>query len=430
MKNLILLFLLISVSGCDKEALPEPAHFSITIEALDASCTEIWLKATVTKFPATVRLLRDGRGVSDCRILTSDSLLVDDGLLPNRTYTYQLQKLGIDSSVMVTSESVKVTTMDTTSNEWVFSMSTLGDRYSSLYDVAIINDTDIWAVGELYLKDSTGAFGKKYNAVHWDGRKWEYKRIKLLYKGNWIIPYLNAVFAFSTDDIWMSAGIPVHGDGRKWRQYHLFDMGILKRTDGSINKIWGSESSDLWFVGERGTIVHYVNGTWRRMESGTTLPIQGVFGSWNPQSEKNEVFCVAEDFGTPGGSKVLSLKNSGVHEVETYGLLSYGIWDIWFVPGKKYFVSGSGVWRSYSPGGNWMRNSSLPRLFTTSIDGQGLNDIVVCGAFGLLAHYNGMHWRTYFPFTSGSFTAVQIKNNFIVAVGGIGNQAVIVEGKR
>ena len=46
---------------------------------------------------------------------------------------------------------------DTTSHNYAWQTFILGDGNSSvLYDAAIINDTLIYAVGEIYLKDSTG----------------------------------------------------------------------------------------------------------------------------------------------------------------------------------------------------------------------------------------------------------------------------------
>ena len=79
----------------------------------------------------------------------------------------------------IQSEAVTVTTMDTTSHNFTWQTFTFGGQggSSTLFDVAIINENDIWAVGEMYVYDSTGA-PVLYNAVHWDGSKWELKRIK------------------------------------------------------------------------------------------------------------------------------------------------------------------------------------------------------------------------------------------------------------
>ena len=69
---------------------------------------------------------------------------------------------------------------DTTSHSFTWQTFEFGDdgaSPSSLKDVAIINDSDIWAVGSIYLNDSTGQPDyTAYNAVHWDGNKWELKR--------------------------------------------------------------------------------------------------------------------------------------------------------------------------------------------------------------------------------------------------------------
>ncbi len=95
MKKYVLVpFCLILGFSCKKEPPVEPpSEPTITLKAEDASCTEAWLKVTTTETHATVRLLRDNQRISDLRLLTSDSLLFDEGLFPNHTYTYQLQKL-------------------------------------------------------------------------------------------------------------------------------------------------------------------------------------------------------------------------------------------------------------------------------------------------------------------------------------------------
>jgi len=47
--------------------------------------------------------------------------------------------------------------MDTTSHNFTWQTWTFGEHSSSrLYDVAIINENNIWAVGEIYMKDSLG----------------------------------------------------------------------------------------------------------------------------------------------------------------------------------------------------------------------------------------------------------------------------------
>jgi len=72
---------------------------------------------------------------------------------------------------------------DTTSHNFKWQKFTFGQHSSSaLYDVAIIDENNIWAVGEIYTNDTLGNPDPyAYNALHWDGIKWEVKKITVLY---------------------------------------------------------------------------------------------------------------------------------------------------------------------------------------------------------------------------------------------------------
>jgi hypothetical protein len=269
-----------------------------------------------------------------------------------------------------------------------------------------------------------------YNAVHWDGDEWNLKRITVLHNGNLITPPLYGIFAFSEKEIWLSAGVPIKGDGISWKQYHLFDMGILSQSDGHLTKIWGTSPSDIYFVGALGTIAYYNGSQWRKIESGTSLPILDVYGERDLKSGKYEILCVAEDYSTGGKSKILRIDNNIAREINTDSLLTCCLWGIWFIPNRQYIAVGDGLWQTNLMNGAWIRKKDFPALFKTSIRGATFNDIVVGGAFWLLAHWNGISWQTYFPMTSGSFTAVKIKDNIIIAVGGVDTKAAIVIGRR
>lgn len=145
------------------------------------------------------------------------------------------------------------------------------------------------------------------------------------------------------------------------------------------------------------------------------------------QTGEHEVLCVAEAYGVPGGSKILSIEDNSVREMTTSGLLSWDLWRIWFVPGRKYIAVGDGLWEALSVDGPWQRNTTVPQLFKTFVDGQGLNDIIVGGAF--IAHFQGVRWETL-PISAGTFVSGKMQGDLVVAVGGIGNRAVVVRGRR
>jgi hypothetical protein len=439
MKRHQLLFLIISLLAltCKKEPPPAVHIPTLTLTAVDASCTEAWLKLTTTQVPATVRLVRDGQPVSDFRLLTSDTLVVDEGLLPRRTYTYKAYRLEVRGSgfeVVDSTTQATVTTMDTTSHNFTWQIDTLGDGGGSvLYDVAIINDTLAYAVGEVYKRDSLGNWDPlRYNLAKWNGQQWELKRVTVNFRGNLITPPLYGVYAFTAADIWIAAGMAIHGSESNWVGH---DVRALTGVDAlSFTKCWGVSSTDMYFVGLAGSIAHYDGVRWRRIESGTTLPIWDVHGARDERTGSYEIICVASNHSFPEGRKLLKVQGSSVTALPDSGL-PWSIDAVWHVPGRKYIVVGDGVWHTLRLGIVWESVGGLPNLYTTSVTGVRANDIFIGAAFLDLFHFNGVTWRNYFPLMiSGAFGAVQMKGDRVVAVGVIGSgfddRGIIVVGRR
>ena len=50
-------------------------------------------------------------------------------------------------------------------------------------------------------------------------------------------------------------------------------------SDVLLFKVWGTSSSDVWVVGERGRMLHYDGSAWARIESGTTARLLTIHGS-------------------------------------------------------------------------------------------------------------------------------------------------------
>ena len=90
-------------------------------------------------------------------------------------------------------------TIDTTSHNFTFQTWTFGEHSSStLYDAAIIDDNNIWAVGEIYLNDSTGQPDPQpYAAAHWNGTEW--KLMKVSYHDyNQTVKYPGPLFSITS----------------------------------------------------------------------------------------------------------------------------------------------------------------------------------------------------------------------------------------
>ena len=435
-KTTMLLVCAALVVSC-KETPPEPPKPpTLSLKVEDASCTEAWLKFSTTETPATVRLLRDDQRISDLRLLTSDSLVVTEGLLPKHTYAFQLQKLAADSNVIETSTRVQLTTMDTSSHDWHFDIDTLGVTSSVLYDVAIISDTNMWAVGEIFLNDSvTGQLDPvHYNAAHWDGTRWNIMRLFSdcrLYWPNCGPVYFTAspgkaIFAFAANDIWIVAGGVHHFDGIRWTE----QRAIVEV--GATNKIWGSNSNDMWFVGNGGIMIHKSGSTWQRVESGTTLHMYDVKGGGTGSTQ---VVAVAGRLGENFERGIFGMDRDGIVAFSDRGIRGT-LHGVWFAANRKYYVVGEGIYskNSIKSTESWVPlHGGVTDYFAYDITATASNDMIVCGSFGELLHFNGYSWKSYHGATSisaGAYYATALAGNLCIAVGYESPRAVVAVGRR
>jgi len=327
------------------------------------------------------------------------------------------------------SNELSVTTLDTTSHNFTFQSWTFGTiGSSSLYDVAIIDENNIWAVGEIKIADTSINGYTTYNAVHWDGNSWELKKI-----GGYGYWTCHTVFAFSATDIWFEGTI--HWDGSNYT-VHMNGWPLLPNGDNwQVNKMWGSSSNDLYAVGNNGNIAHYNGQSWSKIESGTDLPIRDIWGDFNIKTNKYEILAVAAEVAINNGSKVLRIEGSSVKEESNKGL-SWDVGGIWFKSGSKYYIAGAGIhYKHFLSDSIW--NRYLPGVVTNyvgyRIRGSDINDVFAAGSFLEIAHFNGLSWHNYLDeisSTSGAFGRIVVKGNMMVAVGSESGRALIIIGKR
>ncbi|MBA4311042.1 MAG: hypothetical protein C0417_00245, partial [Chlorobiaceae bacterium] len=212
-----------------------------------------------------------------------DTLIIDEGLLPKHSYRYALT---VNNFLNLQERSyADVVTMDTTSHEFTWQIDTLGDGHSSaLYDVAILNDTLAYAVGEIKKKDSTGNYEyQPYNVARWDGKQWQLLKLEFpLYNydctvAGYLASKTTTIFGFNPNSILISDGGSVaKWDGATLTQYPCILNWI---TNGELLKIWGRSENDFYVVGRNGTILQYYFGTWQKLESGTDVNLTDVWGS-------------------------------------------------------------------------------------------------------------------------------------------------------
>jgi len=351
-----------------------------------------------------------------------------ENLLPKKSYTSYVRIYPAGGGEIVSNE-VSFTTMDTTSHYFTWQVFEFGNFVNSfLYDVAIISENDIWAVGEIYVADTNINGYTTYNAVHWDGNKWELKKI-YTYSNCSSIDYapLRSIFAFSSNNIVVTSGGGMWWyDGIRWKS----ECTINPLLTGAINKLWGKSSSDLFAVGDNGNIFHWDGKRWAKIESGTNVDINDVFGVINKRTNRRIVFCSVSNLFERGGYKILTIDENNKVDTLPWGQ-DRRINSTWSSNGWIVYTSGGGVFHNKK--GKWVEEKSIPLYYTNRVRGNGLNDIFVVGDFALLVHYNGYSWRVYQEFLQlpfCSFNSISVSENIIAIVGYLGTQALIIIGRR
>ncbi|RKY93681.1 MAG: glucosyl transferase [Ignavibacteriae bacterium] len=418
-------------SCCNSIESPNDVAISLSLE--DVSSTESWITLTTTnlQLPTTITLKQNNQTKTTINLVKADTLLYIDSLLPNATYTFQ----AISNQYQVSSNQLQITTLDTTSHNFTWQTWTFGEHSSSvLYDVAIIDENNIWAIGEIYKNDTLGQPDPNaYNAAHWDGTNWELKRIYFptVCGSTSLTPYpAKAIFAFNDGQIWISSTgdkIAILMEGNQLNQFCLPPSVSM-----SINKIWGSSSNDLYVVGSSGNIAWYNGSQWTKIESGTELHLYDIYGDYSEMDVTYEILVTAANRSVSSEKEILKISNTTtVTPLVTDGI-PYSIREIWFKAGKKYYVCGAGLFskNNIETNESW-KELTVNNVYHWSIDGNELNDIVICGAFGELLHYNGVSWRSYSEMPGGSLLiSTKIKDDLVVTVGIENPRAFIAIGRR
>ena len=396
------------LSGCPAPTQPPVQTLELSADYIGAK--EVWLGVRLldSSQPRTVVIKRNENVIYSNQDAAAEILFVDSLLAPKQTYSYRAERPGKENDLPVT---INITTLDTTSHAVSWTVDTLGAQ-GLIRDVWAFDQNNIWAVGEIYLRDSTGQIDMSnlYNVARWDRNGWT------LSKGAPVS--FNTIFAFSSTDVWAGTSAPYHWDGTSWRGFNV--TGIF---NGTITEIWGTNSSNVYIVGTNGSIAHYNGTTWRKMESGTTVDLEDVWGI-------DEKHIWATGTSTQIGRSVIlffdGTRWSTLYDTETQPISSrFGYSSVWSNSSKVLHLAGQGGVRWFhQPTRTFKRQQTGQRYISYHLHATLQNDIFVVGGAGEAAHFNGASWYLYpelkndTEFSFSIFLTVQMRPRF-VAIGGL-----------
>ena len=432
------------VVSCDTSEPPVQSTLVLKLE--DVSCTEAWLQLTSAniQLPNNISVLINGSVKKTLTLNSKDSLLYIDSLLPNQTYKLiATMQQGNNAS-----NELSITTLDTTSHNFTWQTFEFGQHSSSiLYDVAVINENNIWAVGEIYMNDSLGQPDPHpYGLVHWDGSGWKVKRITAQNPSggySYIIPM--GIFVVSSTEIWLARGGVFLFNGDSITQsywlinYSGYNGGIFINGE-SASKLWGTSSGDLYTVGYKGALAHFNGTSWKKIESGTTIDLLDV---WGTRDGSTIWTCgYTDDYGT---SVLIRIKNSlsekifeGSSNNQNNGYYVGPMSGVWSDNEYRVFLMNwSGIYLQQN-NNQFFLEKEIARFSDVGfgIDGTGYNNVFACGE-GFIGHWNGYSYTNYPELhqQQRTFKSVKANANTVCAVGldynsPIYSNAVIALGKR
>ena len=396
MKYFLLTFILFFSSCFLFEDDNDEQNTNLTLSLHSAGVTTVNLNISPEDSLAefTFELTRDDSTVQTLS-LQSDTLIKDTGLNPNTSYTYKgYWKNGTER--IGESDSLTVSTMDTTSHNFTWEIDTIGIYGSYLNDVAIIDENNIWVVGMIKMPDPDSSFngtGREiFNAAHWDGNEWELILI------NDHRADFDAVFVFNENEIWFSSGCFIYFyDGetfdKKWEcDYETYGAG-------QVNEIWGNSSANLYFCGKRGKIVHYDGSEFQYMESGTDVDLLDIDGTLNGE----HIFVVGWDDNFPAPCVVLEYTNETWNTIYyTEGSLSHNgnvgwAWGVGVMQDTVYITTSEGVWKyNFTIQDSVLIPNSISHMNLSafkSVNIKSINDIFFAGSGFHYIHFNGITFK-------------------------------------
>ncbi len=418
---------------------PPPAHIStIEVTREDVGVTELWIRIRFLDANPSrqFQLFKNDSLFLSATITSADTVLHDEYCAANRSYRYRAFRIS-EGSIVDSSEVSTIATLDSSSSAWTGVIDTLGDGNASmLYDVVIVNDTMVFAVGEIYLRDSTG-FSDRYNVARWDGSDWSILRLA----ENNLIPVFFSTISFGAEDIWVAGNAVFRWNGFQWT---LLPAGLPFSV--RINKIWGSNPTNLYAVADGGRISRYNGSSWESQSSPTTMNLCGIHGS-SPSEvyvsgiETGGLRSEIVQYGGIGWSHTISgyypglgFDTTQLFETQLYGNL-VGLWNPRhgrvIVVGDRVYELCHGKWR-FLPGieDNGLSYPIYSRGYLLGVSGSDVNDFIFVGERSTIRHYNGIREKQIgISFSWGSnlhLRAISVRGNFAVAVGRVGSKAVIV----
>lgn len=436
MKKLILLFsFIILLLSCNTTDPPIKVDGKISLNLIDVSVTEAYLSISLeNNATKSISVFQNNETILNFSIAENDTVILINNLNELTEYKFKAALKNGTTTVDVSDE-IRITTLAPTNNNFTWQVFTYGNpSYGSsvLRDVSIIDENNIWVVGEVYQLDSLGQTDTQvYGAGHWNGSEWNLMKVPLRDYGN---PRpapspskLKTVFTTDNEIYAATSAHIIKFENDKWVEKYFLMEDL--NFNGQIVQMYAQSEDNIYCVGRNGSIYNITSSGWNKLESGTETYLSDIWGIVDPLNGEGIKFITGLHLGPNDETKLLRMNGQNIVEDLDWDQNS-DLSSVWSHNGIPIFVAGNELLTNKT--GDWENVSEiLFQYYVTCVRGTALNDIFVCGTLGLMAHYNGVEWLIFNHIAPGAiFGSIDLKGNTVCIVGEVGLDAIIVIGKR
>ena len=166
-------------------------------------------------------------------------------------------------------------------------------------------------------------------------------------------------------------------DGATWSK--------IGSDSGHVNcfSAWGSSNTDVYFACADGDLFHYNGTTVARRTTGQTTPLNGIWGS-----SASNIYAVGD------GGTILRATDNGVTWVPVANSFVGNLLSIWGLNSTTIYTGGKqGTIQKYN--GTTLSISTQEHTDAlNSVWGTGAGNAYAVGGNGVVIHYNGSSWTT------------------------------------
>ena len=162
---------------------------------------------------------------------------------------------------------------------------------------------------------------------------------------------------------------------------------------GSFNSrlrdVWGISETDIFIVGENGTILHYDGEVWNKMSSRQHSHPSGGVGDIG-----GSVFAVGGPSGTGGiGAGTVIHFDGSIWNTVIFGTVDR-LHDLWGTAENDIFTVGERGTILHYDGSSWTSMESGTTDTLRDVWGSAGDDVFAVGDSGTIVHYDGHKWTT------------------------------------